>query len=205
MSSETYSGLSQLEREFATAVVEGVGQLATRHGGPLVVLFDIDGTLVFGSPGSPDEYFRSGFEPVVQTLKKQYGDRIDFGVLTTVSQEECDPESRKYTKILDPLIAVTNSQFMGYAYPMDMIRILPFNVERQEFDRDYRSLHEEQFGKFTQEALFTKLILLDRMLEQHADTGFVVVEDLPWVRRLQGVQPRTQGVCIGPPANDLLD
>lgn len=194
---ETIGQPEQIEAQFIQDVVGGVRNLAERHSGQLVVLFDIDETLVLGSHQGRC-CMRAGFEPLVQVLKQQYDNRIDFGVLTMWSREECNPESEKYDPIIDPVVAVTSSEFMGYATFEELATDGLFNFQTQEFEWEYTHIREHEFGAWTRTHLPPKLILLDRMMVQHKDTGFVVVEDLPWVQRLQGMHDRVEGVYVGP-------
>jgi hypothetical protein len=205
MSTKRLSELPQHEVAFVQTVENGVGQLAQRHGGPLAVLFDIDHTLVFGSFRGQDEYLRAGFEPLVRSLKERYEDRIRFGLLTMCSEDECTPGGEKYLGVLDPLTAVTDAKFKGHASFKDIAAAGLFNFRAQKLEWEYKHIHENQFGEWTRSCLVGKLILLDKMMDEHQDTGFVVVEDLPWVRRLRDIHLRAEGVFIGPEENNKLD
>lgn len=110
---QTAARLSDLDKQtaleheaaFVDKVYSAVSQLAETHEGPITALFDVNETIArntFGRDGSMTTFVRPGFGVLVRALNQTFGERIDFGLLTSRAQSHLEEEltSPSYTQAI---------------------------------------------------------------------------------------------------------
>jgi hypothetical protein len=207
-----------LERElsFIQKVTDAADEMAKRHDGSIVMLFDVDESLRHVDPeGTASNMVRPAFLVAANGIREQLGDRLEIGLLTTrpqasLNQELSDPKVLSGVEdMINPTLLISsrdaelNSPWLQYlqkcedAGDTEALLGAVRSVIAPEFTEQAKN------GEVNSTYWFDlKLAIVDHLVEAYPDKAFVVIDDRPFVEAIDPDSSRVIGVSV---ASEIQD
>lgn len=216
----------QSEHAFVGKVLDATASLADSHDGPVTILFDLDETVV-KKPICRDEnavFVRPGFGIVMNALNERYGDRVDFGILTTrgeshlqseLAQPETLPEIFAHSRINPDFVISSRaerprSSIYDAAGMEDVVTYAHLGEESLAL-ASIRKIVRPEIAAAVDEGRAldmydlvprgdwydSKLAIVAHLADTNPDRGFVYVDDMGFPASIDNDQPRVRGVHLG--------
>ena len=194
------------ELAFASKVLGGVSTMLERHDGAITVLFDVDET-IGKLKAKPDDTHhtvtRPALAPVAQAIAETAGERVRYGLLSSRGQSYLDAEAQKraYTAALgeafDPQFVVSSrdGKTVANTRARDLKNWGDTHMQLEAISHIVdpaispdTEIHWNWFDE--------KLVVLNQLHQDHPDQGFVMVDDLEFVKAIDPDHPQVYGVHL---------
>ncbi len=217
-----------LERElgFARKVTSAATEMANRHSGPVVLLFDVDETIARNeyTSGSDDfiTYVRPAFAPTLAVLRTELGDRLEVGLLTSRGESHLDEQLENPTYLTDAM-DIVNPEFVLSSQTDS--RVFKQTIQDtdgdtyEDWDHDLKRLDhrerealaycedilkpeivqevtDEGYSDTNPDWWNIKLAILQKVAANHPERAFVFVEDLWCADSVRDDHPQVMGVHV---------
>lgn len=193
----TTEEVHQREEQFALKVVFAGAIMAARNPGIVTLLSDVDQTITEDEEAT---IIRPAFPFALNALHKVLGDRLECGLLTTLPRESHPERLPMYfkgvTAKVNPEFAIS-SRAAESADPG-----IQEALDRQDFTT-VEEIVDPEIIKGTKEGTIkdfwfrSKLVVLQRLVLEHPERSFILVDDLIWAGVIKEDHPRAMGVWVG--------